>query len=122
MLSTLPDDKGPKSDDRLRLVEYWCNVIGCLVQRHRAEYEDGDLRTRWAFYHAMGLIADTAKDIGPETRGRMVGVDWRGLSSLRTFLVHRPWDVDDQIVWQSATEDIPLLLTEVRRMIAERSG
>ena len=103
----------------MRLVEFWCETIGWLCQQYPAEYSDGDLRTRWAVYHVMGLIADTAKGLGEETRARMVGVNWRELSGLRTFLVHRPWDVNPRIVWDSATGDIPLLLAQLRYLRAQ---
>ena len=119
MLSMPPDELGPQPDDRFRLVEYWCEAIGWLCQQYAGEYADGDLRTRWAVYHVIGLIADTAKELGDEIRAAMTRVDWKDLSGMRTFLVHRPWDVSPAIVWESATEDIPVLLAELRRVVAE---
>ena len=116
MLSTPPNDYGPKPDDRFRVVEFWCEAVGWLCQEYSNEYAEGELRTRWSIYHVMGLIADTAKDLGDASRAQMVGVNWRDLAGLRTFLVHRPWDVNPRIVWESATEDIPVLLAEVRRV------
>lgn len=122
-MSFMPEDeRGPKPDDRIRLVEFWCETVGWLCQQYSTEYADGDLRTRWAIYHVMGLIADTAKGLGDEARTRMIGVNWRALSGLRTFLVHRPWDVDPGIVWESATEDIPFLLSELRRHQTQQAG
>ena len=122
MLSTPPNDHGPRPDDRFRLAEFWCETVGWLCQEYPTAYAVGDLRTRWAIYHVMGLIADTAKGLGNETRAQMTGVNWRQLSGLRTFLVHRPWDVNPQIVWDAAMEDIPVLLAEVRRLIADRNA
>ena len=121
MLSTPPNDHGPRPDDRFRLVEFWCEAVGWLCQEYPTAYTEGDLRTRWAICHVMGLIADTAKDLGDEIRAQMTEVNWKDLSGLRTFLVHRPWDVNPRIVWESATEDIPVLLAEVRRVRAEQS-
>ena len=119
MLSTPPDERGPKPDDRIRLVEFWCETIGWLCQQYPAEYAGGDLRTRWAIYHVIGLIADATKGLGDATRAQMIGINWRELSGLRTFVVHRPWDVNPRIVWESATEEIPVLLAELRRFRAE---
>lgn len=122
MLFTPRDELGPKPDDRFHLVEHWCQVVGWLCQRYAREYSDGDLRTRWAVYHTIALIADTAKDLDDETRAAMTHVNWKDLSGLRTFLVHRPWAVKSQIVWEAAIEDIPVLLGEVRRLIADRNA
>ena len=74
------------------------------------------------FITLLGLIADTAKGLGGEARTRIIGVNWRALSGLRTFLVHRPWDVDPGIVWESATDDIPFLLSELRRHQTQQAG
>ena len=122
MLSIPPDELGPKPDDRFRLVEYWCQAVGWLCQQYSDEYADGDLRTRWAIYHPLGLIAYTAKDLSDENRAAMTRVNWKDLSGMRTFLVHRPWEVKAQIVWESATQDIPVLLAEVRRLQSRQPG
>ena len=122
MLSTPQNELGPRPDDRFRLVEFWCEALDWLCKQYPDEYANGDLRTRWAIYHVMGLIADTAKGLGDETRSQMAVVNWRGLSGLRTFVVHRPWNVNSRIVWESATEEIPVLLGEVRRLIADRNA
>ena len=121
MLFTPLDELGPRPGDRFRLVEYWCEVVIWLCQEYPVEYANGDVRTRWAIYHTMGLIADTAKDLEAETRIAMTRVNWKDLSGMRTFLVHRPWDVNPSTVWDSATEDIPMLLEDLRRVIAQRS-
>ncbi len=118
MLFSPRDELGPKPDDRFRLVEHWCQVVGWLCRQYAEEYADGDLRTRWAVYHTIALIADTAKDLDDETRAAMTHVNWRDLSGLRTFLVHRPWAVKSQVVWESATDDIPVLLAELHRFQA----
>ena len=122
MLSTPHEDLGPRPDDRLRQVEYWCEVVVRLSEQYSEEYDAGDLRTRLAMYHAMGLIADAAKPLDDTVKAEMVGVDWAGLRDMRTFLVHRPWRVNYLLVWNAATSEIPLLLAEVRRLRSERSG
>lgn len=38
-------------------------------------------------------------------------LSWRGLIDMRQVLVHKPWAVDHAIVWRTATEEFPALLT-----------
>ena len=38
-------------------------------------------------------------------------LSWRGLIDMRQVLAHKPWDVDHAIVWRTATEEFPALLT-----------
>ena len=38
-------------------------------------------------------------------------LSWRGLIGMRQVLVHKPWAVDHAVVWRTATEEFPALLT-----------
>ena len=80
---------------------------------------NGDLRTRFAIYHAVGLLADAAKGLGEQVLREMPDVDWSDLSDMRVILVHRPWRVDSEIVWYAVTVSIPALLNEIRRYMAD---
>ena len=97
-------------------------VVEWLCTHHADEYRGGDLRTRLAVYHAIGLIADSAKSFSDETRRAIRSVDWRLLFRTRVIIVHQTWRVNSRIVWSTAVIDIPILLSEVRRLIAERSA
>ena len=83
---------------------------------------DGDLRTRFAIYHAIGLIADAAKGLSADARRDMSNINWTGLSDMRVILVHRPWRVDSEIVWTAASRSVPALLSEIRRYIARQDN
>ena len=119
-MSFIPqNDRGPLLGDRISLLEHWCEVVGWMCREYADDYAAGDLRTRWALYHTMGLVADIAKHLDDDIRAAMTGVtpgDWKGLGDVRVFVVHRPWLVDHSIVWATATEDIPVLLAELRRV------
>ena len=80
---------------------------------------NGDLRSRFAIYHAVGLLADTAKGLGEQILKDIPNVDWLALSDMRVILVHRPSRVNSEIVWYAVTESVPDLLNEVRQYIAE---
>jgi len=80
---------------------------------------NGDIRTRFAIYHAVGLLADAAKGLGEQVLREMPNVDWSDLSDMRVILVHRPWRVDSEIVWDAVTVSIPALLNEIRQYMAK---
>ena len=93
-----------------------------LSRDYQNDYMDGDLRTRFAIYHAIGLIADAANSLSEDAQAQMPSVNWAGLSGMRIFLVHRPWRVDSEIVWAAVTTSVPALLSEIRRYIALQDG
>ena len=119
-LSIPPSERDPNASNRLRQIEHWCEVVAWLCTRYEAEYRDGDLRTRLAVYHSIGLIVDSVKALSDETRAEIQNVNWRWLSRTRAILVHQPWRVNSRIVWSTAVGDIPLLLAEVRRAMAQQ--
>ena len=119
MSFTPQNDRGPLPVDRISLLEHWCEVVGWMCREYADDYAAGDLRTRWAMYHALGLVADIARHLDDDIRSAMTGVtpnDWKNLTDVRVFVVHRPWRVDYRIVWATATDDIPVLLSELRRV------
>lgn len=119
MSFTPQNDVGPLPGDRISQLEYWCEVVGWMCREFADDYAAGDLRTRWAMYHTVGLVADIARHLDDDIRSAMTGVtpdDWKGLAEVRVFVVHRPGRVDHNIVWATATGDIPVLLAELRRV------
>ena len=115
--STQPSELGPEPHDHLRRVEHWCEVVIWLSENHRRDYLEGELRSRFAVYHAIGLLADAARGLSPETLRELSNINWAGLFGMRTILVHRPWLVSSDIVWSAASRDVPTLLSEVRRYV-----
>ena len=118
--STQPSELGPEPSDHLGRVEHWCEVVILLAQQHQQGYLDGELRSRLAIYHAIGLIADAARGLRPEVLQEIPNINWAGLFGMRMILVHRPWLVDSDNVWSAATRDVPTLLAEVRRYIVRQ--
>ena len=104
------------------MVEHWCEVVVWLSEQYADDYHSADLRTRLAMYHAMGLIADASTGLDEQVRDAMPAVDWKELVKMRVILVHVPWKVDPGVVWESATEDIPLLVSELRRHQTQQAG
>ena len=118
--STQPSELGPEPSDHLGRVEHWCEVVTWLAQQHQQDYLGGELRSRLAIYHAIGLIADAARGLRPEVLQDVPSVNWVGLFGMRTILVHRPWLIASDNVWSATTRDVPTLLAEVRRYIVRQ--
>ena len=123
MLSTPPNERGPDENDRLLQLNHWCEVIAWLRENYADDFHNGDLRTRFAFYHATCLLADMIRQTrrsDPALLQSMLGVDWDGLIDTRVMLAHIPWRSESDAVWRIVTETMPALREELRRAIAER--
>ena len=92
-----------------------------LSRNHRRDFLDGDLRSRFAIYHAIGLLADAARGVHSEIRDDLPSTNWVGLFAMRAILVHRPWLVASDIVLSAASRDVPALLSNVQQYIERRT-
>lgn len=83
---------------------------------------DHDLQ--WALVKHIENAQEIVSSLKPINGKRLVSIlvelplrvdndelSWRGLIDMRQVLVHKPWAVDHAIVWRTATEEFPALLT-----------
>ncbi len=121
MLFIPANERGPDSSDRLRQLEYWCEVAGWLTRLYNREYWEGDVRTRLAIYHCVALIGEVAGHIPGQVRGGTLDADLSEFTRYRNILVHRPWLADANLVWIAASDLARLVLQQVRRLRGRQS-
>ncbi|PZS20650.1 MAG: hypothetical protein DLM60_08450 [Pseudonocardiales bacterium] len=57
------------------------------------------------------IIGEAAKQVSPETRARFPDIPWSDAARTRDRLIHHYFDIDLDVLWQTVTVDLPLLLT-----------
>jgi uncharacterized protein with HEPN domain len=68
------------------------------------------------------VLGEAANRVSPETRSTFPSIPWRDAIDLRNVLIHAYDTVDLHIVWGTAEHDIPKLVLELERAIADRAG
>lgn len=71
---------------------------------------DSDAMFRRALVNAIQNIGEAAVRTSDPARARLPGVNWSEVIRMRNILVHVYWGVDLDIVWQTASEDLPPLV------------
>ena len=71
-----------------------------------------DLKTRSAAERAIEIIGEASENVPDEVRSRFPEIPWD--SRMRDRVVHVYFGVDYEILWNTVTKDIPLLLPEMR--------
>jgi len=70
----------------------------------------------FALLRAVEILGEAASKISPEARAASDSVPWRQIIATRNRLIHGYFDIDHNIVWRTATEEIPALLTQLRSL------
>ena len=62
-----------------------------------------------AVLHHLTVIGEAANRLSPALRERHPEVPWTEMAAVRHRIVHAYFDLDWQILWSAATEDVPRL-------------
>ncbi len=68
-----------------------------------------DNKTQDAVIRQLEIIGEATTNLEHNFKNKHSEIPWREISDFRNVLAHEYWDVDDQIVWKAATEDIKIL-------------
>ncbi len=71
----------------------------------------------FAVVRAVEVLGEAAAQTSPETRAASPDVPWTAIVGMRNRLIHGYFDVDADIVWTTATTELPDLLPRLRRLI-----
>lgn len=73
-----------------------------------------DRKTVDAVIRNLEVIGEAAKQLSPETRERIGGIEWQRIAGLRDILIHQYFAVDVDIVWDIVVSKVLLLESAVR--------
>jgi uncharacterized protein with HEPN domain len=77
-----------------------------------------DNRTRGAVVFQFIIIGEAAARISASMSQCYPDVPWSDARTMRNFIAHAYFDVDWQIVWDTATWDVPAMRVQVAEIIA----
>ncbi|HMO26756.1 MAG TPA: DUF86 domain-containing protein [Tepidisphaeraceae bacterium] len=60
--------------------------------------------------HLLQMIGEAARQVPAETRTRYPSLPWRQIVGMRHIIVHEYHRLELEPVWQTALEDIPVLI------------
>ena len=106
-------------EDRVRLlhmIEATETALGFVASRERADL-DADAMLRFALVRAIEIIGEAAGRVSAETRTAAPHLPWNLLVAMRNRLIHAYFATDHDILWRTATEELPTLLPTLRALL-----
>lgn len=82
---------------------------------------DADENLRLALIHLVQVIGEAARQVSPEFTGRHPERPWANIVGMRHKVVHDYLGVDEDIVWQVVTEDLPELVALLEPLVPSGS-
>jgi uncharacterized protein with HEPN domain len=88
-------------------------ALGFIAGRTRDDLERDPMRVR-APTHAVMEIGEAAARTSDAGRARAPSVPWGQIVAMRHILVHVYWGVNRDRLWATATDDLPVLIAELK--------
>jgi uncharacterized protein with HEPN domain len=76
-----------------------------------------DEKTQYALIRAIEIIGEASKKISDDLKSKYTSVPWSEISGMRDKLIHDYFGVNEEVVWQTAKEDLPMLKTKIELII-----
>jgi len=73
-----------------------------------------------ALVRCIEIIGEAATRVSPELRSKHPQIPWADIVGMRNRLIHAYFDVDLRQVCDTLTGDLPVLITQLERIISAR--
>lgn len=83
-------------------------IITYISGKDHDTFEE-DLVTQDAVVRHLEIIGEATKRISKEYRLKYPDIPWSDMAGMRDVMIHNYIDVDFDVVWKTASEDIPNL-------------
>jgi uncharacterized protein with HEPN domain len=111
----------PRRDPRIVLRELLdaARKARLIYDTHKRPALDEDWESAYALRLALQIAGEAAGRLAPPLRAEHPQIPWDEIIGLRHVLVHGYDSVDLDILWRIAERDIPPLIEQVERLLAE---
>ena len=92
------------------------SVLAFIAGRTRADLDD-DRILLFALVYAIQVIGEAASKVSTATRDAHPEIPWPAIVGMRNRLVHAYFDIDPEVVWKTATEELPAVLPLLRALV-----
>lgn len=99
--------------DMLNAINNIRTFIGGIDQQQFAS----DLKTVLAVIKSIEIIGEATKNIPSEIKDKYPEMPWRKMMGMRDKLAHHYFGIDLQMLWDTATDSIPVLEEPLRRVL-----
>ena len=101
------------------------DILQCIAKIRRFtkgySFEDfqGDEKTIDSVLRNLEIIGEAVQHVPAEIRARYPELPWAEMLTMRNVVIHEYRGVNLSIIWQTVKEDLPALVSPLKRMLQE---
>jgi uncharacterized protein with HEPN domain len=103
------------------IIEAADSIAGFLGGAGRDEFFRDEL-LRSAVLQKLMVIGEAAAHVGETIRAKHTQVPWRRIAAFRNYAIHEYFGMNWAYAWIAATEDTPLLRSQVQTVLEAEFG
>jgi len=93
-------------------------VRGYAAGKSRADLDHDSMLCR-AIVKCIEIVGEAAARTGRETREQTPSIPWGQINGMRNRLIHAYFDINKDLVWRTVVEALPLLESELAKILDE---
>jgi uncharacterized protein with HEPN domain len=93
-------------------------AVKAIESKSRKKYDKDEI-LRLGLTHLVQVIGETARKVSAEFQSDHPDIPWRKIIGMRHRIVHDYMRVDEDILWQVVTNDLPELLPLLEEIAPE---
>ena len=98
-----------------------CKVAEKVQGIRRTDF-DKDENLRIALAHLIQVIGEAARHVSPAFRNAHPEVPWQAIVGMRHKVVHDYMNVDESVVWKTATQEMAKLIAQLTPLVPPQEG
>ena len=108
-----------KHEDKVRLRHMLDAALEIqqYVQSSIREDLDQDRKLVHSLVRLFEIIGEAASQVSEELREDVLEIPWSVIISMRNRLVHAYFSINLDVVWSTSKDDIPMLITELKKLL-----
>lgn len=98
------------------MIEAGESVQRFISNRRSSDFES-DQMLLFAVVRAIEVLGEAANKVSEDVRSASPEIPWSAIIDMRNRLIHGYFDIDADIVWNTASIEIPALLDSLRKIV-----
>ncbi len=87
-----------------------------LEETTHADFEGNEI-LRLALRHLLQIIGEAASKVSDSWRAAHPQIPWAEIVGMRHRVVHDYLGIDEEVVWHTVSEDLPVLITALEQVV-----